>query len=291
MNRTYTIKDIEALTSIKAHTIRIWEQRYNIVHPDRTEGNSRRYSDEQLKKIMNIAFLNKRGVKISHIAMMSNEMLYEKVKGYGAKSKNEIIDEIIEAIIVQDETKLEELIEKQITLLGFELTINSIIRPTFSQIGLLWQTGTIDTTQEHFFSAYIRNKIIVATSKLSAPTKQHSFILFLPDGELHELGLLFFNYIIKSMGFKVIYLGQAVPVEDLKMYHSIKDFDIIVTVKTNFILEENLQELINNISEGFKQKIVLVSGLQFEDKRINLPPNVKFIADSNELKNAIKHLQ
>ena len=293
MSKTYTIKDIEALTSIKAHTIRIWEQRYNIVHPDRTEGNSRRYSDEQLKKVMNIAFLNKKGMKISHISMLSPDQLQEKVRSYQKQfsSDNDLISALIEAVIVQDDTKLEELISGCIDEMGFEQTMNSIISPVFVQIGILWQTGTIDTTQEHFLSNFVRQKIITQIDRLPAPTKKYTFILFLPDDELHELGLLFFNYIIKSMGYPVIYLGQSVPLEDIKVYHSIRDFDILLTSKTSYILESKLQALINDISTSFSRKILLITGLQFEDKEIKFPPNVRFFKSTNELKNIIKHLQ
>ncbi|MFB6318016.1 MerR family transcriptional regulator [Saccharicrinis sp. FJH54] len=293
MSKTYTIKDIEALTDIKAHTIRIWEQRYGIVHPDRTDGNSRRYSDEQLKKIMNIAFLNKRGTKISHIARMSNDEMAEKVRRFNKPDSNniDIIDQIITAVLDQDDVVLQLLFDQSVDLLGMEEAINIIIRPVMKQIGVLWQTGTIDTTQEHFLSNFVRQKIITAIDGLPAPSKRHTFILFLPDEELHELGLLFYNYILRSMGFKVIYLGQSVPLEDLKMYHHIRDFDILLTTKTSYILEEELQKLVDDISQTFNKKILLISGLQFENKQIQFPPNAKFFRSADQLKKLINHLQ
>ncbi|MFB6343920.1 MerR family transcriptional regulator [Saccharicrinis sp. FJH62] len=293
MSKTYTIKDIEALTDIKAHTIRIWEQRYKIVHPDRTEGNSRRYSDEQLKKVMNIAFLNKRGTKISRISRMSTTEIAEKVRNFNKPDSSDIdtIDQIIGAVLDQDDMLLEVLFNRSVSAMGMEETINLIIRPVMKQIGVLWQTGTIDTTQEHFLSNFVRQKIITAIDGLPAPTKKHTFILFLPDEELHELGLLFYNYILRNMGYKVIYLGQSVPLEDLKIYHHIRDFDLLLTTKTSYILEEELQKIVDDISQTFNKKILLISGLQFENKQIKFPPNTKFFRSANELKGLIKHLQ
>ena len=293
MSKTYTIKDIEALTDIKAHTVRIWERRYGIVHPDRTDGNSRRYSDDQLKKIMNIAFLNKRGTKISHIARMTSEEITEKVRNFNKpESTNiDVIDRIISAVMNQDDVLLEMLFSQSVQTLGMEETINLIIRPVMKQIGVLWQTGTIDTTQEHFLSNFVRQKIISAIEGLPAPSKKYTFILFLPDEELHELGLLFYNYILRDMGYKVIYLGQSVPLEDLKQYHHIRNFDILLTTKTSYILEEELQKIVDDISQTFSKKILLISGLQFENKQIQFPPNTKFFRSADELKQLIKHLQ
>lgn len=293
MSKTYTIKDIEALTDIKAHTIRIWEQRYGIVEPDRTDGNSRRYSDKQLKKIMNIAFLNKRGTKISHIAQLSHDQLSERVRILNKPENNQtdLIDNFISAVLDQNEVELETLYRKSVDEMGIEPSINLIIKPVFKQIGLLWQTGTIDTTQEHFLSNFVRQKIISAIDALPVASKRHTFVLFLPDEELHELGLLFYNYILRSLGFNVIYLGQSVPVEDLKTYHLIRDFNILITIKTSYILEEDLQKMVDDISQTFSKKILLISGLQFENKKIDFPPNVKFFKTADELKSITKHLQ
>ncbi len=293
MPKMYTIKDLEALTNIKAHTLRIWEQRYNIVVPERTEGNTRRYTDQQLKKIMNVAFLNQHGVKISHIAKMDDRELNEKVKKFSetiAFKENVLVNELIEAIIKQDEDVIGSIFSQSMSAMGLERFMDTIIYKVFEKVGLLWQTGTIDITHEHFFSNIVRLKLIVAIEQLPKPQKENVFVLFLPNNEMHELGLLYYNYILRLQGFHVVYLGQTLPIEDLRHYNYIRRFQNLLTVVTSFISEKDLQKLVLSLRQTFQDVNVYLTGLQFKDKTIALPSNTFLFRNASELKELIKKI-
>jgi len=228
----YSIKELESLTGIKAHTIRIWEKRYNIIHPERTSTNIRLYSDGDIKRILNVSILNHHGLKISKISSLSNDEINNKVLQLTMHCKEEdrFVDLLVAAMVELDEIRFEKILNNTIFKIGFEETITNVVYPLMERIGLLWQTGSISPAQEHFMSNLIRQKIIVAIDKLPPCEKKedNTYLLFLPEGEQHELGLLFFNYILKKAGKYVIYLGQSVPLNDIK--------EIVETRKPRFLL-------------------------------------------------------
>lgn len=204
----YSIRDLEQLSGIKAHTLRIWEQRYNIVSPKRTDSNIRYYDDVDLKLILNISLLKDHGFKISHIAEMSEaEMKGEIIKITSkSNSSSEQVQALTLAMIELDEERFDKIISTNVLQLGFERTMMQIIYPFLVRVGVLWQTGAIHPAQEHFISNLIRQKLIVA---IDGQVVKHNpnakkFLLFLPEGELHELSLLFANYLVKSRNHKVI---------------------------------------------------------------------------------------
>jgi len=215
----YSIKDLEQLTGVMAHTIRIWEKRYQIVNPKRTKTNIRYYSDEDLKKLINAAFLNKRGYKISKIAQLTNEQLKSEI-GQLTMPESDMqawVESFTVAMIDLDEGKLEELYLQAAKRYTFEAIALTIFYPLLERIGVMWQIEKIIPAHEHLVSHFIRNKIIAATAALPAPSgnAKQAYILFLQEEEFHEIGLLFANYIIKKKGLKTIYLGQSVPFSDL----------------------------------------------------------------------------
>ncbi len=214
---TYSIKEIERLTDIKAHTIRIWEQRYNLLEPLRTDTNIRYYTNDHLKKILNVNSLYKAGYKISKIAELSEEQLRDKIASLQSNNNFEtIIAEFVKVTIDFDEESFNKLFSDCINKYGIETSIIDILYPFLDKIGVLWQTDKIHPAQEHFISNLIRQKIIANTDSLKTKvSKSETFLLFLPEGELHEISLLFYNYILKKNGYKVIYLGQSVPLKDL----------------------------------------------------------------------------
>ncbi len=195
----YSISDLEKLSGIKAHTIRVWEQRYDIIQPKRTKTNIRYYQDEDLKLLLNIALLNKNGIKISKIAKMTNKEIAEKVAAiseinfeYGTQ-----LDALTISMIEMDEFKFDRIISTNIQQLGFERTMLEIIYPFLDKLSVLWLTGSINPVQENFMSYLIRQKLIVAINNLpllqSKDTKK--FIIYLPEGERQELSLLFMSYL------------------------------------------------------------------------------------------------
>jgi DNA-binding transcriptional MerR regulator len=216
---SYSIKDLEQLTGVMAHTIRIWEKRYQVVTPKRTETNIRYYSDEDLKKLINTSFLNKRGYKISKIAQLSNEQLKSEIAQLTMpQSDTEAwVESFTIAMIDLDESHLEELYQQAAKRYTFEAIALTIFYPLLERIGVMWQIDKIIPAHEHLVSHFIRNKIIAATAALPYPSNNtpRAFILFLQEDEYHEIGLLFANYMVKKKGIKTIYLGQSVPFTDL----------------------------------------------------------------------------
>ena len=229
----FSIKDLENLTGIKAHTIRIWEKRYNVLEPMRTETNIRLYDIENLQKILNITLLHKHGYKISHISKLTKERIPQLVneiisdKSY----KNHAISSFKMAMMNFDQVLFLTTYNKLLSKKSFREVFFDIFIPLFQEIGYLWQTNTISIAHEHFISYLIKQKLLVNTEKLQAlePTRHDKvFVLYLPDNEIHELGLMYLNYEIQFNGYKTIYLGESVPIGSLKDVK--KYFDNIIYV-------------------------------------------------------------
>lgn len=290
---SYTIKDLELLTGIKAHTLRIWEKRYQVVTPERTPTNIRYYSDEDLKKLLNISILNRHGFKISNIAKLPNDELSKKIisinnKAFDSDSK---VESLVVDMIEMDEVKFEKDLTNMIINLGFEETFNQVLIPFFEKVGLLWQIGTIYPGQEHFMTNLIRQKMIVAIDgvvPVEKPEKRKTFILYLPDGELHEIGLLFYSYIIQKEGHKVIYLGQMVPFDDLLQIVNSQNPEGLVTFITSSLSKEDISEHLDKLTANFNDRKILVSGFQFKIQDIKLPEEIKLVTNVDELKMEIK---
>lgn len=213
----YKIKDLETLTGIKAHTIRIWEKRYGLISPERTETLIRTYSDEELTMLLNIAMLNKHGVKISKIAQMKPEQISSQVWDLmGEKSTDSSTEKFILALLNLDENLFKDTLQLLIDEKGLETTFKENLIPFLDRIGVMWMVGTINPAQEHFISNLIRQKIISAIDKLEVPQgKEHPVMLFLPEHEWHEISLLFYHYAIRRSGLYTIYLGQSLPYDAL----------------------------------------------------------------------------
>ena len=262
----YSIKDLEKLTGIKAHTIRIWEKRYNIVCPLRTTTNIRFYTDGDLKRLLNVSILNRNGFKISNIVRLTKEEILNSVMETSITSMNfeSQVENLVIAMIDLDENKFEKTLSNSILKLGFEETVTNIVYPFLEKVGILWQIGTINPAQEHFITNLIRQKLIIAIdTEINSLLPNHkTFVLFLPEGELHELSLLFYSYLIKKRGHRVIYLGQNLPLDDLRQVKLISRPDFLVTVITSSHTGKDLQLFIHNISENFPAQMILLGGNQ-----------------------------
>lgn len=291
----YSIKDLEKLTGIKAHTLRIWEKRYGILYPERSETNIRHYTDKDLKKLLNISLLNKHGYKISLLAKLSDYDLNEQVLSL---TQNDAVselqlDSLITAMIELDESKFDKIINNAIIHYGFEETICKVIRPLFEKIGILWQTNTINPAHEHFISNLIRQKILVATDGIihNSGINQKTFFVFLPEGEWHEIGLLIHSYFIKKAGHKIIYFGQSLPFPALvEAAHSI-DPDFILTILTCSLTDNDGLPYIQRLSTTFDTKTIFISGIQVKTLPETLPDNVKFVASLPEFKQILTSIQ
>ncbi len=291
---TYTIKDLEKLSGIKAHTIRIWEKRYGLIEPQRTSTNIRTYCDLDLKRLLNISLLNQNGLKISKIARLSNDELSDKINHLqqSPTDTESQIKGLTIAMIELDEEKFEKILSRSVIQMGFEDTIIKVIYPFFQKIGIMWQTGIINPAQEHFITNLIRQKLIVAIdSQINTNHGNHrSFILFLPEGELHELGLLFFAYLIKKRGHRLIYLGQSVPMNDLIEVTKLRPSDYLVTAFISSINGQDIALYLKNLSERLANEIIFISGSQTENISGNLPSNVKTISSPIEFIDILDNL-
>ncbi len=287
MEATYTIKDLEQLTGIKAHTIRIWEQRYKILKPVRNENNVRCYCSEDLKLMLNISLLNNNGYKISKIAGMPMDELMEKVMDTieGNTDFTDQIGALTIAMIDFDEGRFEKIISSNILKLGFEKAIIQVVFPFLMRVGFLWQTGSISPSQEHFISNLIRQKLVVAIDSLyDAPGKNsQTFILFLPKGEMHEISLLFSSYIIKSKGHRVIYLGQNLPIVDLEKACEKHYPDFLLTVFTALSDVERIQKYLSYLGNKYENSEIWVSGYQVIGQDLDLSNNITVIPSINNL--------
>lgn len=280
----YSIKDIEKLTGIKAHTIRIWEQRYGLVEPHRTETNIRYYDDDQLKTLLNVSMLVKHGKKISQIAKLTPELLHQEVHSLAKtpSDRNDFfqiqIDSLIVCMIELDEIRFEKIISTSTLRYGFETVMIEIIIPFLQKVGILWATEEINVAQEHFISNLIRRKLIVAIDAIIPnPDYTKKFLLFLPEGELHELGLLFAKYLVKSRGFKTIYLGQSVPLQDIVKLREYYCPDYIITYFTVNYDPQKMHEYVKVLLETFPKETLLLCGPQASSLTLPLPPNCKII--------------
>ncbi|HKL67303.1 MAG TPA: MerR family transcriptional regulator [Bacteroidales bacterium] len=273
----YTIKDLERLSGIKAHTIRIWEKRYDIVDPGRTDTNRRRYSDEDLKKLINISILNRNGFKISKIASLSVSEIQEKV-AYMSQDPSQTdtqIESLVVAMINLDELSFNELVTRSILSRGFVDTFTSIIFPFLHRVGMLWVTGSISPGQEHFVTNLIRQKLI---SNIDAQVIKRNdaskILLFLPENEMHELGLLFLTYLAKKYGHEVLYLGPVTPLDSVRRSVDIWPADFIVTATYTEIAAKDRDKYLDELSDSFKDRKIIVSGNLAKDAGSDLPSNI-----------------
>ncbi|MEO7990491.1 MAG: MerR family transcriptional regulator [Chryseolinea sp.] len=280
----YSIKELEQLSGIKAHTIRIWEKRYKLIDPSRTTTNIRFYSDDDLKKIINVSLLNNNGIKISRIAEMSLDAMNKKIMEISEVNSEATvyIDQMVVAMIDMEEEMFEKILSNLILRFGFEKTIIDVVYPFLEKIGILWQTHNITPAHEHFISNLIRQKIIVAIDGLSIPPKaSKKILLFLPEGEMHEMGLLFYHYLIRKNGCRTYYLGQSVPHEDLKKVVQVHQPDMMITSITSST-NGNIEHYLKKLSDDF-QVPILISGYQvqrFMGTRLN---NLQFFTRASEL--------
>lgn len=264
MNK-FSIKDIETITGIKSHTLRIWEQRYDFIQTKRTDTNIRYFNDDDLRLLLNVSTLNDNGYKISEIAKMSSEEMMEKVNSISSNPSNYScqIQKLNNYALSFNEKEFKKALSTSIKKIGFEQTVLQVIYPFLQNVGILWQTGMINPAQEHFASSLIKQRLIVAIDNIKPESisNPNKFVLFLPEGEFHEIALLFAYYIIKSHGHDVLYLGQSLSFnyvnEVLKAYRP----DYIFSILTNSLSEESKIEIFDKFHKQFpNNKVLLATG-------------------------------
>ena len=289
----YSIKDLEKLSGIKAHTIRIWEQRYNLIEPKRTITNIRYYSDDDLVKLMNTSLLNQKGYKISKIADLDNDQIKELVLQLNSEKPSLAVQtaNLIKALIEVDEMLFNHVYETSVEHFGFEYLVENLLFPFLENIGTLWLSGTIIPAQEHFITNLIRQKLIVAIDqqRVKMDHSRPRILFYLPEGEFHEIGMLYYNYLARIANFEVIYLGTSVPFRDIIKMDDIRSFQIIFTSFVTSLGEGTLAKRIEKKRKAFPDKIFLVSGWQIKQEQPHLPKNFFQISSSSDFRKALNY--
>lgn len=287
MTVAYSIKDLENLSGIKAHTLRIWEKRYNIIKPARTDSNIRYYRDEDLQKILNISILNRHGIKISRIAGMSGDDIRNKVVEFTNVEDSLIdhLDAMMLSVLELDESKLNILLDHQINTFGFEATVNNVLYPLLDKLSMMWLSGSVKGVHENFLLSIIKRKITVEIDRLSKDDPNCDFrcLLFLPENETHELSLLFLNYLLVKKGARVINLGSGMSLIDILEGNLIFKPAYIFTLFNDTVAGRSLQQYLTELGNNTGNTQVIVTGYQVARQELKLPQNVIALASFPEI--------
>lgn len=291
--KLYSIGELSVLSQIKPHTIRIWEQRYKLLVPSRSEGNTRYYSEFQLMKLLNVALLNKSGVKISHIANYSDKELIEKASE--VTQNNHSIEVAVEQFMVAsmqfDQQKTENLFRKYIEQHGINDTYEKIIFPYLRIVGNLWVNGKITPGHEHFFTNLCKQNLFSVIDQLPFKIKNKSkIILSLPEWDLHELGILYYNYLFKQSGYECTYLGQAVPAIDVIQTAKTINAQYIISTFIGPTSRKQVNKYIDELMSQLSSVELIISGPQLnfiiDDRkgRITIFNSMKLLKEKFNLK-------
>lgn len=294
MPSKYSIRDLEHVSGIKAHTLRIWEQRYGILRPSRTTTNIRYYSDADMKRVLNISLLNSHGYKISKIALLEDEAIAAeagKLLNSGAGESLQI-ERLVLCLMDMDETGFGQTVNKAIAHSGLANTVEKVLLPFLQHLGNLWQVGVVSAAQEHYISSLIRQKLIAGIDQLNPfqSAASRTYLLFLPEGELHELGLLYAHYLLKQKGHTSVYLGQSVPLEDLvSMCEKVRPH-CLVSIFTSATPAADASAFLKACHAQMPGTACLVSGRQFfvpEEKPLLPSPGFTLFRDFTDFKKLI----
>ncbi|RZN83205.1 MAG: MerR family transcriptional regulator [Winogradskyella sp.] len=264
LKNKFSIKDLENLTGIKAHTIRIWEKRYNLLSPKRTDTNIRYYDLASFQKLLNVSYLNNNGYKISKIATLKSDEIPNLVRDIASQTNLEshAINSFKLSMLNFDQALFYNTYESLLKDKSFENVFYDVFIPLLTEIGLLWQTDTITPAHEHFLTTLIRQKVLINTEFIQAdakPTSKKTFVLYLPDNEIHELGLMFLNYQIVAHNYHAIFLGQSVPLDSLSDILNYYD-DLIFL---SYFTIKPLKDEIENYIKDFDKVILQYSDAEF----------------------------
>lgn len=292
----FSIKDLENLTGIKAHTIRIWEKRYNLLTPNRSETNIRSYGLTSLQKLLNISYLNNNGLKVSKIASLKEEEIPIKVREIASRARVEdhAINALKMAMVNFDQVLFYNTYNNLLANKTFSEIFYTVFLPLLNDIGMLWQTTTITPAHEHFISIHIKQKILLNIERLQSlepKPDSKTFVLFLPDNEIHDIGLLFINYQLRSKGYHTIFLGESVPMNSLMDLHEFFDDITFVSYFTVYPEEQNILNYIDDFNEmllGKENSNLIVLGSKLTS--VNTANFPKKVSTYTSIENLVKDL-
>lgn len=294
MTTRYSIKDLEQLSGIKAHTIRAWEQRHKLIIPKRTSTNIRYYADDDLRVVLNVALLLEHGMKIGQVAKLDPQeiaMQALEASPYLGSFTHEL-NELKISTLAFDLGRFEAIMAYCIEKHGIHKTFREIIGDYIQELGKLWLSGCVSISQEHFVSSLIRQKLFAAIDELEVPDqpKTGTYALFLPANELHEIGILYLAYVLKERGEHVFYLGQSLPKEYLSDLLDNKKVDFLISAFTTYPEKEDLPEFLTDLEELIDKRGVKahLTGYQFVGQELpdNLP-NTHIYKDLRELSESV----
>lgn len=293
----YSISDLEQLSGIQSHTIRMWEQRYHALTPMRSAGNTRYYDDKQLVRLLNIVSINQIGLKISHICTLTDEQIHQLIDQeindtvVNNQQQEFYISQLLNYGIAYDEVAFNSLLAKCIEKYTLKKTYHNIIYPLLVRLGLMWRKDSICAAQEHFLTHLIKQKINVATDSLPQPAvNAQTWALFLPEDEEHEIGLLFANFLLRQAGFKVIYLGSRVPLKSLIQVTELNKINQILFFITRQKLTSEAQTYIDELTALFPTMDINLVGNPKLLNELALPKNVNGISSPSQFEKMINNL-
>lgn len=275
----YSIRDLEKLTGIKAHTIRIWEQRYGLVKPARTDTNIRYYTDENLRLLFNIALLNRNGLKISKLARMTPDEIVSKGTEIAQNNPNPNaqIDALTLAMIDLNEAAFEQVFTEYVGGNGFEPAMLELIYPFLDKIRLLWLTNSISPAHEKFVGQIIRRKLMCAVDQAVPRPETPVFLLYSPESDAQELTLLFIQYLLRSRGMRVVYLGANVSTPDIKDACLALRPNYVFTIVQEPLPRQPIQSYVDNVAQAIGSSQLLLTGQQMFVGPVKLPPGSTII--------------
>jgi DNA-binding transcriptional MerR regulator len=281
----YKIKDLEVLSGVKAHTIRIWEKRYNLLTPERTDTQIRLYTDEDLVILLNVCLLYKHGVKISHIANMTFPQIQSKVLNIQELHKTEdSYEQLILALLNLDENLFRSTLGALIQEVGLSDTFTKHLIPFLDRIGIMWLVGSINPAQEHFISNLIRQKVISEIDKLPIPDIQsNAVMLYLPEHEWHEISLLFYQFILRSKNIPTVYLGQSLPYDSLIQCIKQLKPKALVTSWLTAVEDKFMENYFKQLKEDSQQIPIYAGGYQIKTHFSKIKSFVTEIEDIHSL--------
>jgi DNA-binding transcriptional MerR regulator len=286
MNK-FSIKDIETITGIKSHTIRVWEQRYNLLQTKRSDTNIRYYDDEDLKFLLNVSILNDSGIKISEIVKMTAAEMAEKVEKLSEVENNFTchIQSLVKNSLELNEAEFRKSLVQSVKKIGFEQTIIQVVYPFLHKVGIMWQTGMINPAQEHFATNLIKQRLILAIDSVKPVEIElpKRFLLFLPENEYHEIALLFAYYVIKQHGHKVLYLGQSLSLAYVNEVIGSYRPDFIFSILTNSINNSDLHHSVQSFLDYFPNQTILLAGSAMKEFKIKETDNLVNLQDVADL--------
>ena len=287
----YSIKDIEKLTGVKAHTIRIWEKRYAIVIPKRTKTNIRYYDEDDLKNVMNIALLNNNGYKISNIAKLSTDerrTIAAKLSNVDSKFENNI-DAIMYSVLQLDEHNINLILNQHIVQEGLHQTMEQLVYPLLEKMGMMWIAGSISEVHERFVTNLLKNVIIGQINSCDDNPnniEKRKIILYLPEGQSHELSVLYLHYMLKAKGNEVLMFGTNYSLESLKETLNLVKVDRVITLINEKLQLYSVQRYIERLSEILSSDtIAVLTGYEVLANQLTIPSNIKVVKNIQQLLN------